>query len=251
MTALDIFTYSGQQVRTVLIDGEPWFVAGDVTAILGFQNGRAAIARHTEPAQRGVSRFATSSGDQDSTILSDSGVYRLIMRSNTDGAIDFQRWLTEVVLPAIRKTGSYSTAPALTEDQIVQQALTILVAKTAALESKVAELEPAATAWDELASASGDYEVADAAKILARAGIETGRQRLFTQMRDLGWILRGGHGSWKAYQSTVDSGYLTEKPVKHFHPKTGEVVLDPPQVRVTVKGLERLRVRLGALILTP
>ncbi|WP_104128198.1 phage antirepressor KilAC domain-containing protein [Cryobacterium sp. Y57] len=251
MTALDIFTYSGQQVRTVLIDGEPWFIAGDVTMLLGYSNGRDAAAKLPERMKSSVVLTDGTPGNPNRAILNEAGVNRLIMRSTLPQAEAIQDWIAEDVLPAIHKTGSYSTTLALTEDQIVQQALTILVAKTAALESKVAELQPSALAWDELASASGDYEVADAAKILARAGIETGRQRLFIQMRDIGWILRGGHGSWKAYQSTVDSGYLTEKPVKHFHPKTGEVVLDPPQVRVTVKGLERLRVRLGALILTP
>ena len=251
MGALDIFTYSGQQVRTVAIDGEPWFVATDVTSALGLANGRDAISRLDSDGV-GIADIIDSLGrNQTARTISESGLYELIFQSRVAGAVEFKRWVTHEVLPAIRKTGNYSTTPALTNDQIVQQAFTILVAKSAALESKVAALEPSAAAWDELASASGDYEVADAAKILARAGIETGRQRLFTQMHDIGWILRGGHGSWKAYQSAVDSGFLAEKPVKHYHPKTGEVVLDPPQVRVTVKGLERLRVRLGALILTP
>jgi anti-repressor protein len=116
-----------------------------------------------------------------------------------------------------------------------------------AAESKVAELEPSATAWDSLASASGDYEVADAAKILARAGVLTGRTRLFEQLREANWIHRGAQGKWRAYQSAVDRGYLTEKPMSHHHPRSGEVVLDPPQVRVTVKGLNRLRIRLGTL----
>ncbi|GAB3125765.1 phage antirepressor KilAC domain-containing protein [Glaciibacter psychrotolerans] len=115
------------------------------------------------------------------------------------------------------------------------------------LEAKVAIDAPKVQAWDELASADGDYEVADAAKILARAGIETGQARLFKQLADLGWIFRGSHGKWKAFQTAVDAGYLAEKPMSHYHPKTGAVVLDPPQVRVTVRGLERLRVRLGSL----
>ena len=110
---------------------------------------------------------------------------------------------------------------------------------------QVAELTPRAEAWDELASATGDYEVADAAKMLARAGVETGRQRLFGQLSGLGWIYRAPSGKWKARQSAVDAGYLAEKPQSHHHPRTGELVLDPPQVRVTVRGLERLRVRLG------
>lgn len=105
--------------------------------------------------------------------------------------------------------------------------------------------QPKADAWDELASADGDYAVADAAKMLARAGVETGAQRLFNQLSDMRWIFRGPAGKWRAYQDKVDAGYLAELPQSHHHPRTGELVLDPPQVRVTLRGLDRLRVRLG------
>jgi phage antirepressor YoqD-like protein len=114
-------------------------------------------------------------------------------------------------------------------------------------DAAIAELTPRAEAWDDLAGADGDYDVADAAKILARAGVETGRQRLFQQLAALGWIFRGPQGKWKARQTAVDAGYLAERPQSHHHPRTGELVLDPPQVRVTLRGLERLRVRLGDL----
>ncbi|MFB7843595.1 antA/AntB antirepressor family protein [Microbacterium sp. NPDC056052] len=119
-----------------------------------------------------------------------------------------------------------------------------------ALEAHVAVIAPRAEAWDELASASGDYAVKDAAGILARAGVKTGQNRLFTQLRDLGWIHRAHDGGWRAYASAVNAGYLAEKPQSHHHPRTGDLVLDPPQVRVTIRGLERLRVRLGALALS-
>ena len=134
-------------------------------------------------------------------------------------------------------TGSNLLALAVIEAQAM------LTAK----DQQIAELEPRAEAWDELASADGDYEVADAAKILARAGVETGRQRLFGQLHDIGWIYRGPQSKWKARQTAVDAGYLAEKPMSHHHPRTGELVLDPPQVRVTVRGIERLRVRLGSI----
>lgn len=248
MTALDIFTYSGQQVRTVVIDGEPWFVATDVTTILGYKNGRAAVAQHTLEFHRGVSRFTTPSGGQDFSILSERGIYRLIMRSNVPDALDFQEWLAGEVLPTIRKTGSYGNTPALPQSYAAAlRELAVSVEQKEELAAKVEALEPAAAAWDELASASGDFEVADAAKILARAGVMTGSQRLFAQLANLGWIHRGAENKWKAYQTAVDSGYMAERAMSHHHPRTGEVILDPPQVRVTAKGVERLRVKLGTL----
>lgn len=126
----------------------------------------------------------------------------------------------------------------------IEGAALLIQAAQTALE-RVRELEPRAQAWDALASAEGDYSVGDAAKILARAGVLTGPQRLFDQMERLGWVFRGGDGSWRAYAHRVDKGYLGEKPQFHYHPGTGERVVDAPQVRVTVKGVEQLRRRLG------
>lgn len=113
----------------------------------------------------------------------------------------------------------------------------------------LAVAEPRAEAWNAIASAEGDYSVADAAKILARAGIPTGPQRLFDQLAAINWTFRGPAGKWRAYADRVDRGYLAERPMQHYHPKSGELVLDPPQLRVTLKGVDRLRLRLhvGAL----
>lgn len=141
------------------------------------------------------------------------------------------------------KTREAEVAPvkAPTGAELIALAVIEAQAMLAQKDAQIAELEPKAGAWDELASAEGDYAVADAAKILARAGIETGQRRLFEQLRVAGWIFRGAQSKWRAYQDKVDAGLLAELPQWHFHPKTGDKVIDPPQVRVTVKGLERLR----------
>lgn len=127
------------------------------------------------------------------------------------------------------------------------QTLTRTAEELVAARNTVAVLEPRAEAWDEIASANGDLSVADASKMLVRAGVETGPQRLFEQLAGIRWIFRGRDGKWRAYASAVSEGYLTERPQSHPHPRTGERVLDAPQVRVTMRGVERLRVRLGTL----
>lgn len=116
-----------------------------------------------------------------------------------------------------------------------------------AAEAQVAELEPRAHSWDVLAAADGDLAVADAAKLLSRdPSIQLGEQRLFTILGENGWIFRQrSDNRWRIYQSAVDRGWLMPLPQSHYHPRTGRLVSDPPQVRVTLKGLHELHRRLG------
>ncbi|MCT2042642.1 phage regulatory protein/antirepressor Ant [Pseudoclavibacter alba] len=138
--------------------------------------------------------------------------------------------------------------PVLSDEQIVARALEITTRKVAELEARVEVLEPAAVSWQTLASAEGDYPVGDAAKMLARAGIDTGPQRLFEYLASIKWIYRGSDSKWRAYAEPVSRGFLAERPQSHYHPKTGELVLDAPQVRVTVPGLDRLRQRMQHVV---
>lgn len=240
MSDLSIFRYDGADVRTFTIEGEPWFALIDVCAILDIGNPSAAASRLDEDEVTLISNEG-----RQTNVVNEPGLYSLVLGSRKPEARAFKRWVTHEVLPAIRQTGSYAVPE--TPEQLMARALVTAQGVIERKDVAIAALTPRAEAWDELASAEGDYEVADAAKILARAGVETGRTRLFNQMNAIGWIYRSPQGKWKARQTAVDSGYLREKPQSHHHPRTGELVLDPPQVRVTLRGLERLRVRLGKL----
>lgn len=110
MNDLTIFNYGAAQVRTVIINEEPWFVAADVCKILGIK--RTAVAMDRIPdSQKDVCLADTPGGTQRMSIVSEAGLYRLIMRSDSPDAEPFIAWVTEEVLPQIRKTGSYSVAP--------------------------------------------------------------------------------------------------------------------------------------------
>jgi anti-repressor protein len=242
------FAFQGAEVRTVVIDGEPWFVARDVTAVLGIVNSRDAIGGLDVDGVGTTDLIDTMGRQQSARVVSESGMYELIFQSRRPEAKQFRRWVTSDVLPAIRKTGSYS---AETSEQLLARALTVATGVLAHKDEQIEALTPRAKAWDELASAQGDYDVAEAAKILARAGVVTGPQRLFDQLHTLGWLFRApGTGKWEPYASQVSLGYLTAKPQSHFHPRTGVRLLDPPQVRVTLKGIERLRRALQPATLT-
>lgn len=139
-------------------------------------------------------------------------------------------------------------AAALPQDY--EEALVALlgqVRETKALSAKVAELEPAAQSWQVLASGDGDFSVADAAKILSRdPAIKLGRNRLFTLLDELRWTHRqASDGRPRVMQTAIERQWLSEIPQSHYHPRTGELVIDAPQVRVTVKGMNELHKRLG------
>lgn len=98
------------EIRSVLVEGEPWFVGRDVAEALGYEKPTDAVRKHVDKEDRGLSKMETPSGTQGMTIINESGLYSLIFSSQLPTAKKFKRWVTSEVLPAIRKTGSYATA---------------------------------------------------------------------------------------------------------------------------------------------
>ena len=109
MKELQNFNFNNLPVRTVLIDDEPWFVAKDVADILGYSNSRKALSDHVDDEDKGVTKSDTLGGNQNITIINESGLYSLILKSKKPEAKQFKRWVTSEVLPTIRKHGAYMT----------------------------------------------------------------------------------------------------------------------------------------------
>lgn len=108
MNDLQIFSNSEfGNIRTVTIDGEPWFVGKDIAEALGYSNSRKALIDHVDNEDKGVTNRYTLGGTQNLTIINESGLYSLIFGSKLDSAKKFKRWVTSEVLPAIRKSGHY------------------------------------------------------------------------------------------------------------------------------------------------
>jgi len=244
MTTLQLFNYGTQEVRTVFIDGEPGFIAKDLCAILELTNSRQTLS-YLDDDEKGVITNDTPSGAQQMAYVTEAGMYSLVLRSRKPEAKAFKRWLTHEVLPAIRKTGSYTAMP-----QTYSEALRELAANVEAkelAEARAKELEVPAAAWGVMVAAHGDYAVDEAAKILSRdADIEIGRNRLFDFMADLGWTYRqGARNSWHAYQTQVDNGRIVLRMSAAFlNAKTGEMENPAPTIRVTAKGIDALRTAL-------
>lgn len=107
------FNFGGHAIRVIVRDGAPWFVATDVCAALGYANTSKAVGDHLDPDEKGVTTGYTLGGEQRLTIISESGLYALVLRSRKPEARKFAKWVTAEVLPSIRKTGSYAKAAAL------------------------------------------------------------------------------------------------------------------------------------------
>ena len=124
-------------IRTVDLNGEPWFVGKDIAAALGYSNPQKAIRDHVDALDKGVNEMDTPGGKQQMPIINESGVYSLIFGSKLEGAVRFKRWVTGEVLPTLRKTGSY-TMPKLSKEM---QALFLLDDRTQKQEARLTALE--------------------------------------------------------------------------------------------------------------
>lgn len=130
-------------IRTLDQNGEPWFVGKDVAAALGYGEGKSlanAVANHVDEQDKGVTDLMTPGGQQRMVIINESGLYSLIFGSKLESAMRFKRWVTSEVLPAIRKTGSY-TAQQLLPVSKEMQALFLLDQRTVQQEARLTALE--------------------------------------------------------------------------------------------------------------
>ena len=171
MNELQIFKHDGfGEIRTLEINGEPWFVGKDVASILGYSNSRDALRKHVDEEDKGVANCDTPGGIQETTIINESGLYSLILSSKLPQAKAFKRWVTSEVLPAIRKQGSYSLGvPTNFRDALYlayQQQVTIeaLETENAFKDQKIAELQPKADYLDTILQSKSLMTITQIAK---------------------------------------------------------------------------------------
>jgi anti-repressor protein len=198
---ISIFDFETQQVRTVLIDNDIWFVASDVTRILGYANGRKAVDDH---CMKGVTKkytLLTKGGNQELTIINESGIYQLVMASKMPSAVKFKEWVTEKILPSIRKTGSYSVTP---KKELSIEEMTLLVIQN--MQSKIADQsrqlefqKPKVEFADKISIVENAVSIGDYGK-----AIGIGQNKLFSKLRDLKIL----NDSNIPYQKFIDAGYF-------------------------------------------
>ena len=248
-TDIALFDYSGQQFRSITIDGSPWFIASDAARILGYSE-TAAMTRTIDGEDKGLHTMQTPGGEQKFTVISEAGLYSAILRSRVPQAKSFKYWITHEVLPQIRKTGSYGMQAAIPSHAEALRGWADAIEQAEVAEARIAELEPAAKAWGHVVDASGTVSFGDAAKALSNCdGVTIGRNRLFKQLAAWGWIYRSGsrdREAWAAKQDQVECGRLATKLNPPFlNSKTGEYEVTAPTIRITSKGLDEIYRRLA------
>jgi anti-repressor protein len=212
MTALDIFTYAGQQIRTVIIDAEPWFVVSDVCDYFHVSN-RNRATQDIDPADKGGTQIDTPGGRQTVTTVNEPGLYDLLFalqpqkaRGVDQAVIDdriaqlkaFKRWVTHEVLPSIRNTGRFGSAIPTNLAEALELAAAE-IRKTEALEAQAAIDAPKLEAFDRLMDSDGHYSFEAVGKMIG-----VGRNTLFRRLREAGIIQTGSRLPYQRYAHHFD-----------------------------------------------
>lgn len=202
MNELQIFNHPDfGKIRTVAINGDPWFVGKDVAHVLGYSNTKDALSRHVDSEDKlqndEVVILDPMGRDQHPTIINESGLYSLVLSSKIPGAKKFKHWVTSEVLPSIRKHGAYMTpetlqAAILNPDTMIElcRRLKEEQERATALQEENTSMRPKALFADSVAASGSTILVGELAKILRQNGVDMGEKRLFGWMRENGYLIK-------------------------------------------------------------
>lgn len=201
------------QIRTVLIDGEPWFVGKDVADALGYSNNRKALLDHVDTEDRDCVTIRDAIGrDRETSVINESGLYSLILSSKLPNAKVFKHWVTSEVLPSIRKTGGYATPEAIYKTLIEPKNLIIVLetlaeeqAKNKKLTAENAVLSVKAKYYDAILASSESLPITQIAKDYGMSAVTL--NKLLADME----IQFKRCGTWILYQDYADKGYTQTK----------------------------------------
>jgi prophage antirepressor-like protein len=228
------FNYSGHEVKTIVIDNQPWFVAKDVSDILGFRDPYTAT-RGLDDDEKLLHTLHVSGQNRDTTVVNESGIYSLILKSNKPESKQFKRWITHEVHPTIRKTGGYIA----NEDMFIQTYLPhednqtklmfLATLETVRMQNEhMAIMQPKADYFDKLVDRNLLTNFRDSAKEL-----EIGQRTFINWLLDTGYIYRGQKNKLKPYSKFVPDLFK----LKYFE-RNG---IADVQTLITPKGKETFR----------
>lgn len=208
MNEPQLFNFEGNEVRTIVIKNEPYFVSKDVAGVLGYKRTADAIKQHVDEEDKLTRQFTDSGQNRNMSIINESGLYALIFGSKLDSAKRFKRWVTSEVLPAIRKHGAYATPRTIDDwlnnpDMMIKALEQLKTEREQRLiaEQQVNELQPKATYYDLVLQNKSLLSVSKIAKDYGKSAIW-----LNNKLHELGIQFKQGD-TWLLYQKYADKGY--------------------------------------------
>lgn len=238
-TAIQIFS-SPQfgEIRTTGTPDEPLFCAADVTRALGYNNGRDAVAKHCDEEDVAKRDTLTSGGIQSLTYVTESGLYALVFGSKLGEAKKFKKWVTNEVLPSIRRTGSYSIANLSRKELALliiqaEEENERLVLENQRQQKAIEQAAPKVVFADAIVGSQSSCLIGELAKIISQRGYKIGQNRLFKWLRDNGYL-----GKWGEYynipcQRYIEQGLFEIKKTTHSENGVMKTTSTP---KVTGKG---------------
>ena len=218
MSEPQLFNFHGQQVRTMMLNDEPYFIGRDLTAILQYSNGPKAIRDHVDADDKLTERIVLAGQHREVTLINESGLYSLILGSKLPTAKEFKHWVTSEVLPAIRKHGAYMTPQTiekalLNPDTIINLATQLKEEQEQRkqLQSENEQMKPKALFADAVSTSNSSILIGQLAKILRQNGVNIGQNRLFAWMRKNGYLGTRGSNRNVPTQRSMDLGLFKTK----------------------------------------
>ena len=236
MNEVQLFNFENHEVRSLLVDDEPWFVGKDVAEILSYSNTRKALTDHVDDEDKmdGVTIRDSIGRNQKPVLINESGLYSLVLSSKLPSAKKFKRWVTSEVLPALRKTGQYQVKE-LSGSELMAKALIEAQNVLAAKDKQIEEMKPKALFADAVATSHTSILVGELAKILKQNGIEMGQKRLFAWLREKGYLIkRQGTDYNMPTQKAMDLGLFEIKEGSYVNGSGVNITTKTP--KVTGKG---------------
>lgn len=234
MNEIQLFNFENHEVRSLLLNNEPWFVGKDVADVLGYQNGSRDINRHVDEEDRQNYQNSTFDSPRGMTIINESGLYSLVLSSKLPSAKKFKRWVTSEVLPALRKTRQYQVKE-LSGQELMAKALIEAQSVLAAKDKQIEEMKPKALFADAVATTHTSILVGELAKILKQNGIDMGQKRLFAWLREKGYLIkRQGTDYNMPTQKAMDLGLFEIKEGSYVNGSGVNITTKTP--KVTGKG---------------
>lgn len=226
------------QVRTVEVNGDPYFIAADICNALELSNTTVALDR-LDDDEKSKLNLGLSGGLTN--CVNEYGLYSLVMASRKPSAKEFKRWVTHEVLPSIRKHGAYMTDDALhraiTEPDFLIKLATELKEeqqKRRELESKVEQDKPLVLFADSVSASHTSILIGELAKILKQNGVDIGQKRLFKWLRSHGYLMKGGSSQNMPTQYAMERGWFEIKESTINKPDGSILTTKTP--KVTGKG---------------